>query len=107
MQNEQIVDDTNNYIQRERKAIIYAVIAQFIWAIGVIIIKAGNKCTNFTPNSYSMWRSVFMSLITYYTLKQKNIPIIPFSQVKRKYWFLVRTLGTYFCFLFISFHLST
>ena len=100
MQNEQIVDDTNNYIQRERKAIIYAVIAQFIWAIGVIIIKAGNKCTNFTPNSYSMWRSVFMSLITYYTLKQKNIPIIPFSQVKRKYWFLVRTLGTYFCFLF-------
>ena len=100
------VDDTNHYIQRERKAIIYAVIAQFIWAIGVIIIKAGNKCTNFTPNS-SMWRSVFMSLITYYTLKQKNIPIIPFSQVKRKYWFLVRTLGTYFCFRFISFHLST
>ena len=88
------------YVKKERKAIGFAILAQFIWAVGVVLIRTGTKCNHFSPNSYSMWRSLFMSIVTYLSVKQKGLYLTPFSEVKRKAWFIVRTAGTYFCFLF-------
>ena len=88
------------YVKKERKAIGFAILAQFIWAVGVVLIRTGTKCNHFSPNSYSMWRSLFMSIVTYLSIRQKGLYLTPFSEVKRKTWFIVRTAGTYFCFLF-------
>ena len=88
------------FVKRERKAIGFAILSQFIWAVGVVLIRSGTKCESFSPNSYSMWRSVFMSIVTYFSISQKGIHLTKFSEVNRKPWFILRTCGTYFAFLF-------
>lgn len=91
---------TRSFLRRERLAIGYAVLSQFIWACGVVVIKYGTKCNHFSSNSYSMWRSVFLSIVTYFSLRKKGQELPQLSQIKNKLWFAIRTFGTYFSFLF-------
>ena len=86
-------------IQRERRGIAYAVLAQFIWALGTIVTRFGTECDKFSPNSYSTWRSFFMTLVTCYSIKKKNITLQNPMTIKSKGWFATRTLGTYLSFL--------
>ena len=89
-----------SFLRRERLAIGYAVLSQFIWACGVVVVKYGTKCNHFSSNSYSMWRSVFLSIVTYFSLRKKGQELPQLSQIKNKFWFGIRTFGTYFSFLF-------
>lgn len=83
-------------VKNERIGILIAITAQFFWALSVISIKLGSKCGQFTANTFSLWKSLAQMLIAYYLLKQKQIPILKFSEVKSKGWFLLRTFGNYF-----------
>ena len=96
---------SSSFIKRERKAIAYAVLSQVIWATGVVAIRFGTKCDKFSPNSFSFWRSIFMSIITYSAMKNKNARIINLNEVPSKKWFAIRTFGIYFSFLFLIFSL--
>ena len=91
---------SSSFIKRERIAIGWAFLSQTIWASGVILIRSATKCNKFSPNSYSLWRSVFMSIITYITMKRKQSHIISLHEVPNKTWFIIRTFGIYFSFLF-------
>ena len=91
---------SSSFIKRERIAIGWAFLSQTIWATGVILIRSATKCNKFSPNSYSLWRSVFMSIITYITMKRKQSHIISLHEVPNKTWFIIRTFGIYFSFLF-------
>ena len=91
---------SSSFIKRERIAIGWAFLSQTIWATGVILIRSATKCNKFSPNSYSLWRSVFMSIITYITMKLKQSHIISLHEVPNKTWFIIRTFGIYFSFLF-------
>lgn len=83
-------------LKNERIGILIAITAQFFWALSVISIKLGSKCGQFNANTFSLWKSLAQMLIAYYLLKQKQIPILKFSDVKSKGWFLLRTFGNYF-----------
>ena len=91
---------SSSFIRRERVAIGWAFLSQTIWATGVILIRSATKCNKFSPNSYSLWRSIFMSMITYITMKRKQAHIISLHEVPNKTWFIIRTFGIYFSFLF-------
>ena len=91
---------SSSFIKRERIAIGWAFLSQTIWASGVILIRSATRCNKFSPNSYSLWRSVFMSIITYITMKLKQSHIISLHEVPNKTWFIIRTFGIYFSFLF-------
>lgn len=67
-ENKSTSSSSSSFIKRERKAIAYAVLSQVIWATGVVAIRYGTKCDKFSPNSFSFWRSIFMSVITYILL---------------------------------------
>lgn len=91
---------SSSFIKRERIAIGWAFLSQTIWASGVILIRSATKCSKFSPNSYSLWRSIFMSIITYITMKRKHSHVISLREVPDKTWFIIRTFGIYFSFLF-------
>lgn len=104
-ENKSTSSSSSSFIKRERKAIAYAVLSQVIWATGVVAIRYGTKCDKFSPNSFSFWRSIFMSVITYIAMRNKNARIINLNEVPSKKWFAIRTFGIYFSFLFLIFSL--
>jgi len=92
---------SSKVLRIEHWAIFLAVVCHFIWALGVIVMKVASYRDKFSPNNYSMWRSLFMSLVTfisvkYYTTNKMN----SFMEMKVKVWFLTRVLGIYLSFLF-------
>ena len=92
---------SSKVLRREHWAIFLAVVCHFIWALGVLVMKVASYRVKFSPNNYSMWRSLFMSLVTfisvkYYTTTQMN----SFKEMKVKVSFLTRVLGIYLSFLF-------
>jgi len=92
---------SSKVLRREHWAIFLAVVCHFIWALGVLVMKVASYRDKFSPNNYSMWRSLFMSLVTfisvkYYTTNKMN----SFMEMKVKVWFLTRVLGIYLSFLF-------
>ena len=88
----------SSFLKRERIGIVIAVFSQFLWALNVITVKIGSKCDTFNSNNYSMWRSLGQVLITYYQCKRNGTYIPSYSEMKHKFWFLVRTFGNYFCY---------
>ena len=96
-----ISSTNNNNMNREYWAYFLAVACHFIWALGVIVMKIASYSVKFSPNNFSMWRSVFMSIVTYIYVKFYNkSKMNNFFEMKIKIWFLVRIFGIYFTFLF-------
>ena len=88
-------------LRREHWAIFLAVVCHFIWALGVIVMKIASYREKFTPNNFSMWRSLFMSIVTYISVKYyTKTEMNSFMEMKVKMWFLIRVVGIYFSFLF-------
>ena len=96
----------SSFIKRERYIILLAIICQFIWSIGVILMKYASQREKYTPNNYSMWRSFFMSTITTISLKKTGKKLNEISKINKKGWFIIRTCGVYFGFLFFLISLS-
>ena len=96
-----ISSTNNNNMNREYWAYFLAVACHFIWALGVIVMKIASYSVKFSPNNFSMWRSVFMSIVTYIYVKfYIKSKMNNFFEMKIKMWFLVRIFGIYFTFLF-------
>ena len=96
----------SSFIKRERYIILLAILCQFIWSIGVILMKYASQREKYTPNNYSMWRSFFMSTITSISLKKTGKKLNEISKINKKGWFIIRTCGVYFGFLFFLISLS-
>ena len=92
---------SSKVLRREHWAIFLAVVCHFIWALGVLVMKVASYRDKFSPNNYSMWRSLFMSLVTFISVKYSTtIKMNNFMEMKVKVWFLTRVLGIYLSFLF-------
>lgn len=110
-----VINDSNSntsdkLLKKERLALLYALLAQFILAIGVMCLRAGVNSYKFTPNNFVMWRGLFLSMITYIIIKLYKIPIIELKNIPQKKWLAVRTFGLYFafvCFLYAFVYLRT
>lgn len=88
-----------SFVKRERKALAYAVLSHFIWAIGVIFVRTPTRRKNFSANTFVMFRSIGLAGFLYLIMKYKNIPIRDVRTINQKHWFLIRTCGIYFAFL--------
>ena len=84
-------------LRREHWAIFLAVVCHFIWALGVLVMKIASYRDKFSPNNFSMWRSVFMSIVTYISVKYYTKSEM--NEINVKMWFLIRVLGIYISFL--------
>ena len=89
-----------SYIRKERTAILYAILSHFIWAVGVIFIRLPTRTENFTANSFIMFRSAGLCILCYIIMKYKQMEIINIYNINQKGWFIIRTCGIYFAFLF-------
>ena len=83
--------------KREYIAYIYGVISQFMWAVNNIQIKTMITFfpDTFTLNTIAFYRNLPLIFIGYYFCKRKNIQIHTWSNIQRKFWFLVRHFGFY------------
>ena len=83
--------------KREYIAYIYGVISQFMWAVNNIQIKTMITFfpDTFTLNTIAFYRNLPLIFIGYYFCKRKNIQIHTYSNIQRKFWFLVRHCGFY------------
>lgn len=91
---------SSKILRREHWAIFLAVVCHFIWALGVVVMKIASYRSKFSPNNFSMWRSVFMSIVTYISVKYYiKSEMNNFFEMKVKMWFLIRVLGIYISFL--------
>ena len=99
-ENKEIKSTTSSFIRKERNGILLAILCQFIWSIGVILMKYASQREKYTANNYSMWRSFFMVIISSLFLKQSGKKLNKFSEMKEKKWFFIRCFGIYFSFLF-------
>lgn len=63
-------------------------------------MKIASYRDKFSPNNFSMWRSVFMSIVTYISVKYyTKSEMNNFFEMNVKMWFLIRVLGIYISFL--------
>ncbi len=60
-------------------------------------MKIASYRDKFSPNNFSMWRSVFMSIVTYISVKYYTKSEM--NEINVKMWFLIRVLGIYISFL--------
>ena len=91
--------------KNERFAYVVGILSQFIWALNSIQLKTYKHLfpKHFSNNSLVFWRSLPIWLLGYYLCKFKSIRIKPFSSIKHKFWFLMRSFGNYFIiFLWIQ-----
>ena len=82
---------------KEKKALLYGVFAQFVWAINAIQLKTYRQYfpEAFSNNSLAFWRSIPIWALGYYFAKKNGKEITPHSQIKHKLWFFSRSLGNY------------
>ena len=83
--------------KNERYGYILGIISQLIWALNSIQIKTYEPWFPgvFSNNSLLLWRSIPIWILGYYFCKKKNIRIVPLSEIKYKFWFLLRSFGNY------------
>lgn len=87
--------------KKERFALMVGVLAQLMWAVNSIQLKSYRKFfpDHFSNNSLVLWRSAPIWGLGYYFAKKKNIRIIPFKEIKHKFWFFFRSFGNYLTFI--------
>lgn len=83
--------------RKERLAYVYGIISQFFWAIVSIQIKTMITFfpKNYTLNTIAFYRTFPLGIAGYYLCKKKNIKIHEWSEIKSKFWFVVRNGGFY------------
>ena len=83
--------------KKEYIAYIYGIASQFMWAINNIQIKTMITFfpDTFTLNTIAFYRNLPLIFVGYYLCKKKNIKIHQFSDIKNKFWFIIRHCGFY------------
>lgn len=83
--------------KKEYIAYIYGIISQLFWAINNIQIKTMITFfpDTFTLNTIAFYRNLPLIFVGYYLCKKKNIKIHQFSDIKNKFWFIIRHCGFY------------
>ena len=95
-------DELNNEMlkikrRNEQFAYIIGVLSELFWALNTVQLKTyePNFPKAFSNNSLVFWRSLPIWGLGYYFCKKKDIRIKPISEIKYKFWFLVRSFGNY------------
>jgi drug/metabolite transporter (DMT)-like permease len=91
----------NSIQSKDKLGYFYVSLSSILFGLSFFLTKLAVQAIgpSFSPNSFLLWRSLILIVMSYFMMKKNNVKFISILDIDKKLWFQLRTTGNYFGFI--------